>query len=197
MSWESAERIARNINTDGAGTPGIWDVVYFAGKPCVGIAEVTLTLGAEIDKRRKKGQKKSKPIDCGAKPAELGIDLTLHAGQFDAFMSDVAPLLFSLSKTEAQNPIGIGHPSLEPWGLNLFVIQSVSMPHPSKGLLKVSIKAVEWLPEPPAISSKQKAINDLADKANAALSPLLALAGGGRPQTVEDATKNAIAKFFP
>jgi hypothetical protein len=165
MTWESAARRERpltaggaatqNLNTDGGGTPGIWDVVYFANKPCVGIAEVNLTLGADIDKRRKKGQKKSKPIDCGAKPAEIDISLTLHAGQFETFSKDVAPLLFSLAKNEAQNPIAVGHPSLEVWGLSLFVVQSVSLPHPSKGLLKVSIKAVEWV-EPAIIPTKQK-----------------------------------------
>jgi hypothetical protein len=160
MTWESAERIARGINSQGAGTPGIWDVIYLAGKACVGIATVDLKLGSDIDKRKKKGQKKSKPIDCGAKASEANISLTLHAGQFEQYAAEVAPLLFALSKTAAQNPISIGHPSLEVWGLDLFTIQDLDQPHPSKGLMKVTFKAIEWSPEPKVISTAQQVKND-------------------------------------
>jgi hypothetical protein len=190
MTW------ARAIDQTGAGVPGIWDVVYFAGEVCPGVAKVSLKLGADIDKRRKKGQKKSKPIDCGAKPAELDIELTLLPQELETFVAMFVPLLFSLSKTDAQNPISVGHPSLEIWGLDLFVVQSLSQPHPEKGFLKISIGAVEWEPEPPVISSKQKAIKDLANKANIAIAPLLALAGA-KGQTVEDAFGAFANEFLP
>ncbi len=144
------------IDQSSGGTPGIWDVVYLAGQACPGIAEVSLNLGADIDKRRKKGQKKSRAIDCGAKPAELSIDLTLRPSELEPFVSKFVPLLFSLNKTAAQNPIAVGHPSLEIWGLDLFVVQGLSQPHPKGGFLKISIKAVEWVPDPPVISPVQK-----------------------------------------
>jgi hypothetical protein len=160
MTWESVERRTRggtqNLNSDGAGTPGIWDVVYIAGQPCPGVAEVNLKLGTMLDRRQKKGQKKSRPLDCGAKPSEANITITLHAGQFEEFSAKFAALLFAPAKTSAQNPINIGHPSLEVWNLDLFTIQDLEQPHPSKGLMKISFKAVEWSPEPKSISSKQK-----------------------------------------
>jgi hypothetical protein len=148
------------IDQSSGGTPGIWDVVYFAGKPCPGIAKVSLKLGADIDKRRKKGQKKSRAIDCGAKPAEVDISLTLRPSELESFVSTFVPLLFSLNKTAAQNPIAVGHPALEIWGLDLFVIQDLDQPHPEGGFLKLSIKGTEWIEEPKVISSKQQVKND-------------------------------------
>jgi hypothetical protein len=165
MTWGRADKpgtAAENqpqalIDKSSGGTPGIWDYVYFANKVCPGVAKVSLELGADIDKRRKKGQKKSKAIDCGAKPAEVTIELTLRPSEQAAFTKFV-PMLFSLAKNSAQNPIPISHPSIEIWGLDLFVVQSLSQPHPSGGLLKITIKATEWSPEPKEISSKQKVI---------------------------------------
>lgn len=169
MTWGRADKpgTAANaqpqalIDASRGGTPGIWDTVYIAGKYCPGIAQVSVELGADLDKRRKKGQKKSKPIDCGAKPAELSIELTLRPSEWDLFSKTFAPLLFSLAKNSAQNPIRVSHPSIEVWGLDLFVVQSLSQPHPSGGFLKLSIKAVEWSPEPKVIPADQKILKAL------------------------------------
>jgi hypothetical protein len=192
MSWgRSNAEVQRAIDQSSGGTPGIWDVVYFGGKPCQGIAKVSLNLGADIDKRRKKGQKKSRAVDCGAKPAELEIELTLRPSEIDGFVSDFVPLLFSLSKTSAQNPIAVGHPSLEIWGLDLFVVQSLSQPHPSGGFLKLSIKATEWSPEPKVISTKQIVVSDKVKEVAGAILNLASPGAGGNANV-----RNAIDKLF-
>lgn len=152
MTW------AREIN-DGANTaqPGEWDKVTFGDVVCPGIAEVSLKLSADIDKRKAKGVKKSRAIDRGTKPAKLSIRLTLTAGQLEEFRSKIVPLLFPKGKDTAQDPIQVSHPECDLWGIHLFIIEDVdsSAPGARGGFKVISIDGLEWVAAPAEVKPKQ------------------------------------------
>ncbi len=160
------------MNAPGQPKPqrGEWDGVTFAGSPCPGVCEVTVSLSADIDKRKPKGVKKSQAIDRGANPAKVKVTVTLLPGDFDAF-SEISPLIFPFSKTEAQEPIEVTHPALEFWGLNLFIVESAEQEHPS-GVMVITISLLEWIAQPSEVKPKQKPKDGTPDPApGAELSP--------------------------
>jgi hypothetical protein len=145
MTWANDLREENPDQPTPQGTE--WDYVIFAGDVCPGIASVDITSPDGLDKKKAKGKRKATISDNGDNPLEIDIDLILLPADLEYFREVTLPTLRPRTRTGAREPLSFGHPMAEFWGVQNIIVGTIKSGHPSRGQMRVNIKAYEWSPK--------------------------------------------------
>lgn len=169
MSW------ARNLSTFNRETEGLseselvryqeearfeqesWDVVVLGGTVCPGVATVSAQAPSGLDHQKPKGQKKTFTVDNGDPPVRLKVKVELLPDEFIQFRDNVLPILRPRSKRGGRDPLSIGHPMAEFFGVENVTVDDIDVAEPrSGGTCTVTLQCFEWTAAPAPVKTKGK-----------------------------------------
>jgi len=134
-----------------------WDTLFLGGDFMPGVARVDVTLSSDLDIAKPKAGKGATIKDNGDPPAKLKIRLQIVTkDEIDALAQKLS-LLRPKAKNGARDPVEIGHPNANFWGINTITITDISSPQPDAvdGWI-ITIDAVQWFPAPKAVAAASK-----------------------------------------
>lgn len=125
-----------------------WDVIFFGGVACPGIASVSGDKGQKIDQRSGFGEDGATLTHGGAEPCPVTVKLTMWTPQHLRDWVALVPFIQQKPGKAKPKPVRVSHPGLSLMGIKSLYVQSIGIPSPSpiKGAKEVTIKLVEFLP---------------------------------------------------
>lgn len=150
VEWaDNLDALERNADAGKPPAADPWDVLILGGRDCPGIAQVNVRAASNLDKQKPKGGKRATVVDNGDPPVELSIKIQLQSNEAQRFRDDFLPILKPPGKRNGRARLEITHPMAEMVGVNVVIIEDISIRHPeSGGLMIVELKATEWVAAP-------------------------------------------------
>lgn len=157
----SFEEWSKNIQTLNPSQPTpsdtSWDKVFLGGDIVPGVAKVSVRKKSGLDIQKPKGGKRASIVDNGDPLAKVTIRLEMFADEYKEFRDFILPIIAPKNKSGGREPLEIGHPHAQMYGINTVAIEDIDAPAPESGsTVKVTITAVEWAPAPAKVKTTGK-----------------------------------------
>lgn len=140
----------------------LWSFCWLGGDMFPAACEVTGASGIDLDIQKSKGHDGAYVKDNGVTPSQLTLVLRF-VPQFFAKIQEICNKINPRKMGGARKPISIKHARTDFLGIHSVVVQEISTPDvDDHGIGSLTIKLVEWIPEPKKTKTTGKAASKTA-----------------------------------
>lgn len=126
-----------------------WNEIALGGVVLPGLANVSVRVGNELDKKKPKGKTGAAVTFQGRNAATVRITLRFWDEEEFQTFQELKPSFWPDAAKEQGLPVEIVHPRTRLWGIRAIYIDSIDDTQPDDGgdLYTIKMECTQWLPE--------------------------------------------------